>query len=155
MTSEESDEIVQEETLDHKPPQSTWHSVDGLRRSLRQAARRARSRIMDPDGAAAQYEVKASCIRDVELVFPDIEAAYLDDLAGTHGNDSSAVLNHVMDQEQNGERYPRRPKISKRKRKRPDEEEGDDIERQLARARQLFENHPQQQALIGECMLQT
>ncbi|KAM0810576.1 hypothetical protein AB5N19_10925 [Seiridium cardinale] len=57
-----------------------------------------------------------SCKTQVLLIFEDIDSQYLDKLAEEHSFNSDAIISDVLDKQERGQEYPRRPNPLKRKR---------------------------------------
>lgn len=74
------------------------------------------------DGVVDQKN-KESCVAAVTDLFPDISLAYVNKIAKTFKFDREAVVNHIMDEVDNGKPYQKKSVSSPRKRKHDDGEE--------------------------------
>lgn len=85
----------------------------------------------DDNNPDSENDAKVACREQVMAVFPDICPDHLEILALNHGYDPHALIPYILDQVDNGKPFPKRQRISL-KRKREDEEE--DVADRLGKA---------------------
>ena len=74
-----------------------------------------------------EEEVKEACREAVLSLFPDICPDFLRRICEEQSHDYERAVTHILDQSENGKSYPKRPRLSrKRKRSDDDAEESDD-----------------------------
>ncbi|KAI4601077.1 hypothetical protein KJ359_012264 [Pestalotiopsis sp. 9143b] len=79
------------------------------------------------DDSGAPNGDKASCLRQVLLLFRDIDQQHLDEVAEQHQFCPTATIAAILDQQEQGHQYPRRKGTLKRKRAVADvDEDGDE-----------------------------
>ncbi|KAJ3530252.1 hypothetical protein NM208_g9405 [Fusarium decemcellulare] len=115
---------------------------------IKQLARRLTSRLLpttmdEQDQVDDQkgHVIQDDCMQTVTAMFPDICLEYLNKIAEPLHFDSELVINHIIDLQESGQPYTRRPVNIKLKRKRDDE-----IEEEAAKAKRKFTD-PNRQAL--------
>ncbi|KAJ4270145.1 hypothetical protein NW762_001818 [Fusarium torreyae] len=86
-----------------------------------------------------------TCIQEVAAVYPDICLDYLKSVAGPLSFVAQDVVNYIMDLQESGQSYTKRPKQSIGKRKREDDDQDGDSEEVLQAKRQY--NYPGRPAL--------
>ncbi|KAK9422820.1 hypothetical protein SUNI508_00683 [Seiridium unicorne] len=91
-----------------------------VNQGIRSRAAAAMEEPASPNGADL-----TSCKTQVLLIFEDIDSQYLDKLAEEHSFNSDAIISDVLDKQERGQEYPRRPNPLKRKRDIDVEEEGE------------------------------
>jgi E3 ubiquitin-protein ligase RNF216 len=73
------------------------------------------------EGPSRLEEAVLSC-------FPDICPDYLETQAAQHEWDSERLIVHILDEQEKGKQYPKRPSLLKRKRQPQEEEQNDEEE---------------------------
>ncbi|KLU82613.1 hypothetical protein MAPG_01685 [Magnaporthiopsis poae ATCC 64411] len=89
-------------------------------------------------------ESQQACAVAIVAVFPDICPDYLDSITKEKSFDSEAVISHILDQLDDGQSYPRRPKACLKRKRETDDDEIDEREEVLLSKRFSGEDHRRQ-----------
>jgi E3 ubiquitin-protein ligase RNF216 len=79
-------------------------------------------------GLGARDERPSKWEEAVLSCFPDICPDYLETQAAQHEWDSERLIVHILDEQEKGKQYPKRPSLLKRKRQLREEEQNDEEE---------------------------
>jgi TRIAD3 protein (E3 ubiquitin-protein ligase RNF216) len=78
-------------------------------------------------------ESQAACEEAIRAVFPDICPEYLSSVAQENGCSSELAIAHILDRQDDGKPYPKRPKINLKRTREPDDGEIDEAARMSKR----------------------
>lgn len=89
-------------------------------------------------------ESQQACADAIVAVFPDICPDYLDSITKEKSFNSEAVISHILDQLDDGQPYPRRPKACLKRKREAGDDEVDEGEEVLLSKRFSGEDHRRQ-----------
>ncbi|KAF4967919.1 hypothetical protein FSARC_4612 [Fusarium sarcochroum] len=151
---------TQTSTLDYEQTTEILHKTSAAKRLLltpgpgciQQLAHRlsrcslfTRMEEHEQDSDEKAQPLQDTCIQDVTAVYPDICLEYLKSVATPLSFVAQDVVNHIMDLQESGQSYTKRPKQSIGKRKREDDDQDDDSE-EVMQAKRKY-NYPGRPAL--------
>ncbi|KAL2018220.1 hypothetical protein VTK56DRAFT_1127 [Thermocarpiscus australiensis] len=90
--------------------------------------------VLRSQAQPSSEDVKRSkCREDILGIFPDICPKYLEAAAAENEWDSQRLIDHLLDEQEKGRSYPKRPKSLKRKSDQKEDDRKDDEEEELRR----------------------
>ncbi|RDW69747.1 hypothetical protein BP6252_08767 [Coleophoma cylindrospora] len=99
-----------------------------------------------------KVQTKAACIDTVAAVFPGICLDYVEGIYHSVSHDSEQLIAHILDQAENGEKWPKAKDMQKILKRKREVNEEDDAIRKYTTERQLADPMHDMKVLIKECL---